>query len=88
MGRSSLLVLTQGGRQVMRRVEQQRSQVLQEMFKEWGDGDRRDLAGAHEVERHAHRARRRAAEPELHDPPAGCRCRRFGVLGRHRPTTI
>ena len=42
-GRSSLLVLTQGGRQVMRRVEQQRSQVLQEMFKEWGDGDRRDL---------------------------------------------
>ncbi len=42
-GRSSILALTSGGRRIMRAVEKERRRVLNEMFCDWSEGERRDL---------------------------------------------
>ncbi len=42
-GRSSTLALTSGGRRIMRAVERERRRVLNEMFCDWSEDERRDL---------------------------------------------
>lgn len=42
-GRSSILVVTTEGRRIMRTVERERRVVLQELFSDWAEDERRDL---------------------------------------------
>jgi len=42
-GRSSTLALTSEGRRIMRAVERERRRVLNEMFSDWAEDERRDL---------------------------------------------
>jgi DNA-binding MarR family transcriptional regulator len=42
-GRSSILVLTPAGHRAMRKVEQDRRQLLQDLFDDWEEGERHDL---------------------------------------------
>jgi DNA-binding MarR family transcriptional regulator len=42
-GRSSTLALTSEGRRTMRAVERERRRVLNEMFSDWAEDERRDL---------------------------------------------
>jgi DNA-binding MarR family transcriptional regulator len=42
-GRSSILVLTTEGRRIMRTVERERRVLLQELFSDWAEDERRDL---------------------------------------------
>ncbi|HEX4218776.1 MAG TPA: MarR family transcriptional regulator [Acidimicrobiales bacterium] len=42
-GRSSTLVLTTEGKRVMRTVERERRVLLQELFSDWAEDERRDL---------------------------------------------
>ncbi len=42
-GRSSILVVTTEGRRIMRTVERERRVLLQELFSDWAEDERRDL---------------------------------------------
>jgi DNA-binding MarR family transcriptional regulator len=42
-GRSSILVLTPAGHRTMRKVEQERRLLLQDLFDDWEEGERADL---------------------------------------------